>query len=160
RDQWRRIASRRRIALSGALPHREAGVDRGRVGDVGAGSESTLLYDHSRRAAAAQERARALRGIRRGRQTHPPRLIGATVPTMGRVGRQLRSHFWRASVAEEVDAELDFHVEMVTRELVELGMDRDAARAEAIRRFGDLRAVTDTCRRLGTEREHEMKRTQ
>ena len=37
-----------------------------------------------------------------------------------------------------MDAELTFHLEMVTRELVEGGMAPEAARAEALRRFGDV----------------------
>jgi putative ABC transport system permease protein len=82
------------------------------------------------------------------------------MPTLGRVGRQLTSYLWRATIAEEVDAELEFHVAMTTRELVARGLSESAARAEAIRRFGDIAAVNATCRRLGTEREHDMRRTQ
>jgi predicted permease len=82
------------------------------------------------------------------------------MPTLGRVGRQLTSYFWRATIAEEVDAELEFHVAMTTRELMARGLSESAARAEAVRRFGDIAAVNATCRRLGTEREHDMRRTQ
>ena len=54
-----------------------------------------------------------------------------------------RLPFGRAPVEEEVDAELAFHLEMTTRELMERGMNTSQARAEAERRFGDLRSVND-----------------
>ncbi len=79
---------------------------------------------------------------------------------VGRVGRQLRSLIWRDSVADEVDAELDFHLEMVTRELTERGMAPEEARAEALRRFGDLAAVSASCRRIGLDRERAERRTE
>ena len=48
--------------------------------------------------------------------------------------RSLRSWLWRVDVTQEVDEELDFHLEMRTRELVDRGVDpqgcaRDGARA-------------------------------
>ncbi|MEJ7810103.1 MAG: ABC transporter permease [Gemmatimonadaceae bacterium] len=78
----------------------------------------------------------------------------------GRVGRHLKSLIWRETIAEQVDAELDFHIEMLTRELMARGMTREAARGEAVRRFGDVNAVNATCRSIGTEREREMQRTE
>lgn len=45
----------------------------------------------------------------------------------------------------DVDDELAFHIEMRVRELVERGIPPAAARAEAERIFGDLRAVRDAC---------------
>jgi hypothetical protein len=68
--------------------------------------------------------------------------------------------FWRTSVQEEVDAELAFHLEMTTRELMETGMTRSQARAEAERRFGDARAVNDECRRYGGERDRKRRRAE
>jgi putative ABC transport system permease protein len=60
-------------------------------------------------------------------------------------GQRLRSRFWRDSVDREVDAELEFHVEMRTRALVERGLDPATARQIAIGRFGDLQRVNTTC---------------
>ena len=60
--------------------------------------------------------------------------------------------WWRPRVAEEVDEELAFHVEMRTRELVERGMDPEAARREAARRLGDIGRVRATLRALGATR--------
>ena len=40
--------------------------------------------------------------------------------------------------AADVEDELAHHIEMRTRELRARGMDPEAARAEALRRFGDL----------------------
>jgi putative ABC transport system permease protein len=66
----------------------------------------------------------------------------------------------RPSVDDEVRSELDFHLEMVTRELIESGMRPDAARAEAMQRFGDRAAVDDACRRLGRQRERHRARAE
>ena len=71
-----------------------------------------------------------------------------------------RLPFGRAPVEEEVDAELAFHLEMTTRELMERGMNKSQARAEAERRFGDLRSVNDECRRYGTERDQKARRAE
>jgi hypothetical protein len=86
----------------------------------------------------------------------PARLTGTSrparvMPRPGRFGRQLRSLLWKASVADEVDAELAFHVEMRTREYIVRGLDPELARARAIGRFGDLKRINDTCRRMGGE---------
>ena len=82
------------------------------------------------------------------------------MPRLGTFGRQLRSFIWKASVADEVDAELAFHVEMRTREYIARGLDPELARAKAIGRFGDLRKVNDTCRRIGEGRERDMRRAE
>src|SRR5262249_34005208 len=68
--------------------------------------------------------------------------------------------FGRPNVGAEVDAELGFHVEMRTRELVARGMDPTAARAAAIARFGDFDAVNAECRHIGNSRERDMRRTE
>ena len=80
--------------------------------------------------------------------------------TTGRLGRQLTSLLWRDSVADQVDAELDFHLEMLTLELMEQGLTRDAARAKARQRFGDIQAVNAECRRIGLKAERETRRTE
>lgn len=65
----------------------------------------------------------------------------------------------RPGVRQEVDEELSFHVEMRARELIAGGMDAEAARAEAVRRFGDIDRVNATCRRIGRRRDRDMRRT-
>jgi predicted permease len=82
------------------------------------------------------------------------------MPRLGRGRRQLGSPLWKASVENEVDAEFDFHVEMRTREYVERGMDRDAARAAAVARFGDIATVNAECRSIGNQMEREMVTTE
>lgn len=79
------------------------------------------------------------------------------MPGVNRLGRQLRSLIWRTPVAEEVDADLGFHLEMRMRELVEKGMDPDEARAEAERRFGDLARVKRECVEIAERRERKMR---
>jgi predicted permease len=82
------------------------------------------------------------------------------VPRQGTFGRQLRSLLWKASVADEVDAELAFHVEMRTREYIARGLDPELARAKALGRFGDMTRVNDTCRRIGEGRDRDMRRAE
>src|SRR6186997_3251510 len=74
--------------------------------------------------------------------------------------QQLASLIWKASVQDEVDAELAFHVEMRTRELIAAGMHPDAARRNAIARFGDLPFVSDTCKTIADQRDRDMRRTE
>src|SRR6185295_13873457 len=80
------------------------------------------------------------------------------MPAASGLGRQLRSLIWRDSVAEQVEAELDFHLEMLTRELEEQGRSREDARVEALRRFGDRSRVSAACRKI--ERERSERRTE
>jgi hypothetical protein len=68
--------------------------------------------------------------------------------------------FWRRSVADQVDEELDFHLEMVARDLIAQGWSEPDARAEARRRFGDLAAVGARCRKLGLEHERTVRRAE
>jgi putative ABC transport system permease protein len=82
------------------------------------------------------------------------------MPAVGRFGRQLRSWLWRDPIADQVDAELDFHLEMLTRELIERGLSPEAARAEARLRFGDREAVDAACRKIGLGHERDQRRTE
>lgn len=50
-----------------------------------------------------------------------------------------------AHVQRDVDDELQSHIEMKAAELVEAGLDADAAHAEARRRFGDVRSIRRRC---------------
>jgi predicted permease len=53
------------------------------------------------------------------------------------IRRAFRLALRRPPIEQEVDAEIDFHLEMRVAELVERGMTPEAALAEARRRFGD-----------------------
>lgn len=75
-------------------------------------------------------------------------------------GRRLRSRFWRASVEDEVDGELAFHVEMRAQELEARGMGRREARDAALGRFGDINRVNAACRSIGRGRDRDMRRTE
>ncbi|MFN2567519.1 MAG: ADOP family duplicated permease [Gemmatimonadaceae bacterium] len=82
------------------------------------------------------------------------------MPALGRFARQLRHLLWKPPVEQEVDSELTFHLEMRTREYVARGMDPDAARTEALRRFGNVDRINATCRDIGRRRDVEMRRTE
>jgi predicted permease len=75
----------------------------------------------------------------------------------GRVGRPLRTMIWKSSVADEVDDELAFHIEMRERTLIAKGVAPDIARAQAIARFGDIDHVNRTCREIGNRRDRTMR---
>lgn len=64
--------------------------------------------------------------------------------SLGSSRRQLDGAIWRAPTPREVEAELAFHVEMLTRELLAAGHPPEAAAAEVRRRFGDLDRIGDT----------------
>jgi putative ABC transport system permease protein len=66
--------------------------------------------------------------------------------------------FWKPPVNEEVEGELDFHIEMRTREYIARGLDPQTARQRALALFGDVAEVKSICRSIGTQRENDMKR--
>ena len=70
--------------------------------------------------------------------------------------RSLRSWLWRVPVEQEIDEELDLHVEIKTRELIQRGMDPAAARRTAVARLGDVAALKHTLASLARKRDREM----
>ena len=56
--------------------------------------------------------------------------------------------FWRPNIAADVDAELTFHVDARTEELCAAGIDPAAARAQALREFGDVDLARRTLRSM------------
>lgn len=67
-----------------------------------------------------------------------------------RIHEQLRGIIWKAPVTEEVDAELRFHPEMVTRELVEEAFRGEPANM-SVGNYVDLNAVSTTFRHLAAQ---------
>jgi predicted permease len=63
-------------------------------------------------------------------------------------------------VDEEVETELAFHVDMTIQALVAAGLSAADARAEAVRRFGDLAVVSAECRRFGRQRDRIRSRSE
>jgi putative ABC transport system permease protein len=57
---------------------------------------------------------------------------------------------------QEFDEEIELHIEMRTRELIDQGVDPTTARTMAIRKMGDLEAFKRTCVDLGRKRDREM----
>ena len=60
-------------------------------------------------------------------------------------------------IDEDLRDEIAFHVEMQVRDLVDAGWSPPAARAEARRRFGDVRATASYCRAMDIEKESRMR---
>jgi putative ABC transport system permease protein len=71
--------------------------------------------------------------------------------------RSLRSWLWRVPVDQEIDEELELHLELRTRELVERGVDPRTARELALKRMGDVARVRQTCADVGRKRDREMR---
>ncbi len=68
---------------------------------------------------------------------------------------------WRSprAVEDEVRAEIEFHLDQATRELTDAGLEPEAARAQALARFGDPEAAIAACRRIHTEDQAMLART-
>jgi predicted permease len=75
------------------------------------------------------------------------------------VRRAVGSGLGRGHIGREVDAELAFHLEMRTAKLIASGMPPEAARLEALRQFGDVAGVRDSCITFDQDRVRAMKRT-
>src|SRR5438105_14956295 len=74
-----------------------------------------------------------------------------------------RRRFFRLDVGRRrleraVDDEIAFHLEMRTERLMARGLDAAAARAEALRQFGDASGVRDECLTIDNGRERSMMR--
>ena len=65
----------------------------------------------------------------------------------------------RTQIDRDLDAELAFHLEMRTAELVDRGMTPKAARQEALRQFGDLADTKRYCRTVDGAAEQRTRRT-
>jgi len=68
--------------------------------------------------------------------------------------------FWGSNVGEDVDEEFRFHLEAEIEELVARGMSRDAAREDALRRFGDVNHFRRECRSADERRLERDRRTE
>jgi predicted permease len=73
-------------------------------------------------------------------------------------GIQPAFHHPSQSVQREVEDEFDFHIEMRAGELIAEGWRPEAARAEAIRLFGDMDDARAYCRQLSERRERRIMR--
>jgi putative ABC transport system permease protein len=68
--------------------------------------------------------------------------------------------FWRSNVSADVDDELQFHLRERVDELMALGLDETAAREQALRRFGDVEGVKESCRTIAQLGETTMRRAE
>lgn len=64
----------------------------------------------------------------------------------------------RGDVEREVDDEIAFHLDMRAEELTARGLPPERARAEALRRFGDIEAAARRCREAAVRRERRVRR--
>ncbi|MGC4056055.1 MAG: PadR family transcriptional regulator, partial [Paludibaculum sp.] len=90
-------------------------------------------------------------------ERHPWRAGGESVKRDEPMWRRYL-RFFGPNPAEDVDDELRFHLEEKTSLLMQQGMQRAEARAEAIRQFGDLNEFRRICRQQRTQRESRMDR--
>ncbi|HEU4993827.1 MAG TPA: ABC transporter permease, partial [Gemmatimonadaceae bacterium] len=72
--------------------------------------------------------------------------------------RVFRLRFAKRHLESEIAEELEFHLAMRERSLVEQGMSPVEARATALRQFGDVGAVRDDCVSLDQQRDRAMNR--
>ncbi len=69
-----------------------------------------------------------------------------------------RHPVFKPPLDEEVDSEVEHHIELRTREYIGRGVDPVEARRRARERFGNLSEVKAICRSIGSKRDNEMKR--
>ena len=84
-----------------------------------------------------------------------PGMISAEIV---KLSRRTLARVFKMPVREEVEAELDHHLEMRTREYQARGMSRDDARRVAEARFGDLPQVVSGLEGIGKRRDEVMAR--
>jgi hypothetical protein len=58
---------------------------------------------------------------------------------------ELSNTFRRSSLEQEIDDELRFHIDLRIAENLDAGMTHDEAKADALRRFGDLSKIRAKC---------------
>ena len=63
----------------------------------------------------------------------------------------------RPAVDDEVDTELEFHLDMRRREMLARGMTEAEAQRAALDRFGDVTRARHACRAIGHQRERRMR---
>jgi len=56
------------------------------------------------------------------------------------------------TIARDVDAEIEFHVDGRTADLIDKGLTPQKARAEVLRRFGDVEGFREQCQELSRQR--------
>ena len=66
--------------------------------------------------------------------------------------------FWSSDLRADLDDELRFHLESRVSDGVAAGMTPETARADALRRFGDVERVRRSCEEIDTLYEQEQKR--
>jgi hypothetical protein len=66
--------------------------------------------------------------------------------------RRLKALSRSARIEREIDDELRFHLEMRERDYLAAGLTPEQARAEALRRFGNLEGVKEACRAISLEK--------
>lgn len=74
--------------------------------------------------------------------------------------RPPRPLFPRRRLEAEINEELEFHIAKRIRDNIAAGMPPGEARAEALRRFGDVTAVRKACHRIGMERVRAERRAE
>ena len=67
-------------------------------------------------------------------------------------------NFWGRDVDADVEGELQFHLEMRVRELIDEGWDPEDAHDQARRAFGNMGQVRAECRDIGRDLEADVRR--
>src|SRR5579884_1027524 len=130
-----RARDRGRAALQGAPSPRAGRIRVGRVGTLREQSPRAILYADGRGPPASEGRGERVAPVRgRGLQG-----AGARMSNAPRLRRFFRLP-WRTTrqIRSDVEAELAFHLEARVESLVASGIPLDAARAQALREFGDV----------------------
>src|SRR4051812_12028699 len=133
------------------------------MGHVGTGTPRQVLPPDAERSSPTGGANRRMGEIRSRdlAHSHPQFLVPSPQsPAPSPMPSFFNRVWWRPRIADEVDEELSFHVEMRTRDLIAQGMAPADARRAAEQRVGDLDRMRTTLHTLGTERNRHMQRAQ
>ena len=77
-------------------------------------------------------------------------MIEHTSKQVGVPGTLKKESFDPALLREEIDEELQFHIDLLAQDMVRAGMSPESAQREALQRFGDLEVFREQCFRIQT----------
>src|SRR6476646_277420 len=125
------------------------------MGSVGEQPPSEVLPHHRRGTAAAPRRVVDMDDFLTGglESSDDHDRVGMSGPAWRRYLR-----FWGNDLAADVDDELRFHIESRVQEYIDMGLAPDDARAEAMRRFGNVAAVRRSCQEIDQLTDQERRR--
>src|ERR1043166_8946971 len=152
----RRVRGARRIALRRPAPPRGTAMDRRRLGPLGPRKACEVLSADGGGPEPSPRRGGHVAPVRGGRaqaaRRDRPTSDGGRAPKTNTPKGRRYLRFWGSDPQADVDDEFRFHLETEIEELVAKGMTPEAARDDAMRRFGDVAYYRRYCEQADARR--------